>query len=105
MSKVTVVAVLKAKPEHLERTKAELEKMVEETQKENGCINYDLHEKLDEPGTFLFHENWESQEALDKHMQTKHFEHLTSIADEILSEPPQIGLYGTVKCSKTVASK
>lgn len=100
MSKVTVVAKLKAKPGMEERVQKELEHMVAETEKEPGCINYDLHRQIDEPGTFLFHENWESKEALDAHMQTPHFIHLGKIKAEILREEAEISLFEQVKCSK-----
>ena len=102
MPHVTVIAKLKAKPGLEKRVEKELERMVEETQKEAGCINYDLHRHLDEAGTFLFHENWESAEALDKHMQTPHFLNLTKIVDEILSEPPEISLFEKIRCSEPV---
>lgn len=104
MSQITVIAVLKAKPGLESQVKQELEKMVEETQKEKGCINYDLHEQLGTPGTFLFHENWESQEALDNHMQTPHFINLTKIAGNLLNGDAEIGLFEQVKCSKPVRS-
>lgn len=104
MSRVTVIAKLKAKAGLESRVRKELEYMVEETEKEDGCINYDLHTNLDDPTTFLFHENWESKEALDKHMQTPHFLNLTKIADEILADEPEVQLFKQVKCSKTPIS-
>ncbi|HMO19827.1 MAG TPA: putative quinol monooxygenase [Candidatus Melainabacteria bacterium] len=100
MSKVTVIAKLKAKPGLEEKVRQELEVMVKETEKEPGCINYDLHRHMEEPGTFLFHENWESKEALDRHMKTEHFLRLSGIAADILAEEPEISLFEQIRQSK-----
>ena len=105
MSRVTVVAKLKAKPDMVERVRAELMRMVEETHKEPGCINYDLHLAQDAPDTFLFYENWESQDSLDKHNETPHFKNLVAIAPEILAEEPEIKLYEMISSPKTCAVK
>ena len=84
MAKVTVVAHLRAKAGMEDRVREELLKMVAETRKEEGCINYDLHEEIDQPGQFVFYENWTSAEALERHTRTPHYLHLTSIAPEVL---------------------
>ncbi len=101
MSKVTVVAKLVAKNGLESRVKSELLKMVEETVKEDGCLNYDLHISLDDPRVFLFYENWESKAALDKHMQTAHFLHLSSLVAELFSEQPEIKLFEHVSAPAT----
>lgn len=100
MSQITVIAKLTAKPGLEQRVMEELEHMVSETEKEIGCINYDLHRQIDDPSVFLFHENWISKEALDKHMQTPHFKHLSSIKNEILVEDASIALFELVKGSR-----
>lgn len=40
---------------------------------DKGCIQYDLHRIKDKENEFCFIETWESQEALDAHMQAGHF--------------------------------
>lgn len=103
MSQVTVVAHLKAKPGMEERVRKELMKMVEETHKEPGCINYDLHCGVEDPRHFVFYENWTSQEALDKHLQTPHFLKLSKLVSELFSEAPQIMLFEMMSKPKPVA--
>jgi quinol monooxygenase YgiN len=100
---VTVVARLVAKAGLESRVKSELLKMVEETHKEPGCINYDLHICQDDPRVFVFYENWVSKEALDKHLQTPHFLHLSSIVEDLFSEAPEIKLYELISSGKPVA--
>ena len=73
MSIVTVVAKVVAKKDHVEGVKAELLKMVPPTRKEEGCIEYRLHQDNDHPETFVFYENWESPACLEAHLLTEHF--------------------------------
>ena len=71
-SKLTIVANILAKSDHLELVKTELLKLIEVTRKEEGCINYDLHQDNENPNRFLFFENWENRELWQKHMNNKH---------------------------------
>ena len=47
--------------------------MVEETLKEEGNIDYKFLKSVKD-GTFMFVEQWESVEALSKHMASPHFQ-------------------------------
>lgn len=96
MQKVTVVAKLKAKAGLEEKVKSELMTMVAETRKENGCINYDLHVDKQDSGTFLFYENWVSQNALDAHFETPHFVRLHKMSDELFAVPAEIKIMSMV---------
>ncbi len=102
MSQVTVVARLISRVGLEDRARSELLKMVEETRKEPGCINYDLHRGLEDSKEFVFYENWESKEALDRHMQTPHFLRLSDLCDELFSEEPVIELFEMINPPKTV---
>ncbi len=72
MSPLTVIAKLKAKSGYEEQLYEELRNLVEPSRAEEGCINYDLHGSLDEPGTFMFYENWESRPLWEQHMESPH---------------------------------
>ncbi len=91
--KVTVVARIKAKPGKEAQVREELQKLLAPTHAEEGCINYDLHDSLDNPGQFLFHENWTNREALDRHLATAHVQNLLSHAEQLLAEPVEITLW------------
>lgn len=92
MQKVTVVATLKAKPGLEDQVEKELLAMVNETRKETGCINYDLHKSVDCPRTFVFYENWVSKACLESHFQTPHLIRLSQMQQELLDCPPEIKL-------------
>lgn len=69
---VTVSAEFWAKAGCENALRDELLAIVGPTRKEDGCINYDLHEAGDEAGHFLFYENWTNRELLDKHLKSEH---------------------------------
>ena len=72
MSKLTIVANIVAKADKIDVVKAELEKLIDVTRAEQGCINYDLHQDNENPAHFLFFENWESRDLWQAHMDTQH---------------------------------
>jgi len=72
MTKLTIVANIKANPEKIDLVKAELEKLIPITRAEEGCINYDLHQDNDNPAHFVFYENWESRGLWQTHMNAPH---------------------------------
>ena len=67
-NQLTIIARILAKEEKRDLVKAELLKLIESTRAEEGCINYDLHQDNENKNLFLFHENWESRELWQNHM-------------------------------------
>ncbi|WP_117235543.1 putative quinol monooxygenase [Vibrio maerlii] len=72
MTKLTIVANIKANEDKIELVKAELLKLIDITRAEEGCINYDLHQDNENPAHFMFYENWTSRELWQKHMGNTH---------------------------------
>lgn len=46
--------------------------MIEPTQKEAGCLQYNLHQDQQHPEIFIFYGNWESREHWQTHMNNDH---------------------------------
>ena len=93
MKTLTVVASFQAKPGKESELHAALIGLVAPTRLEAGCINYDLHQSIDDPAKFLFHENWTSKVRLDAHLQSPHIQALLPRVDTLCVEPPQITLW------------
>ena len=55
---LTIIAKLKAKPGAEEQLYEECRKLIAPTLAEEGCINYDMHRSIEDPGTIMFYENW-----------------------------------------------
>lgn len=74
MATLTIVANIKANADKVALVKAELLKLIEVTQAETGCINYDLHQDNENPAHFMFYENWQSRELWQAHMANQHLQ-------------------------------
>ncbi|MBZ5644689.1 MAG: antibiotic biosynthesis monooxygenase [Acidobacteriia bacterium] len=71
---LTVIAQIRAKPGQEARLRQQLRGLVGPTLAEAGCIAYDLHESIAEPGLFVFYETWKKEADLDAHFQTVHMQ-------------------------------
>jgi len=72
---IRVVATIIVKPEFLVEVKSALHQLIELSRQELDCLQYDLHQDIDHPETFVFYERWTTKEALSKHNETAHLEH------------------------------
>ena len=79
----TILAIFIAKPGKEEVLKEVLMTLIAPTLKEVGCVNYDLHQSLENPAKFMFYENWESKEDHQLHFNTPHVQALGSRLHEL----------------------
>ena len=86
MTPLTVVAKLVAKKGSIEQVKGELLKLIAPTREEAGCLEYRLHQDRDNPALFIFFENWESESALERHMNSAHFTNYVVAMEGLLEE-------------------
>jgi len=94
--KLTVVAKIKAKPGMEAQVKEELLALVAPARKEPGCLNYDLHQALDDKSLFVFCENWVSKKDLDEHLQMPYLQAFLGKVDQLLAQPVDITLWEMV---------
>jgi quinol monooxygenase YgiN len=87
---LSVIAVLIARPGNEDEVRRHLIGFVEPTRKEEGCVQYDLHESNDEPGKFYFYENWTSDELLQKHLASPHISAFREISGDLLAQAPHV---------------
>ncbi len=91
-----VIAEMVAKAGKEDELKKQLLALVEPTRKEEGCVQYDLHLSTNEPGRFVFYENWASREMLERHLQSPHLRAFLGRTGELLAEPPRILTYSRI---------
>ena len=72
MSKLILVANIKAVEGKEVEIKAGLQGLVAPTLQEEGCIKYELHQDIEDPTQFVFIEEWESMEHLKEHSVSEH---------------------------------
>ena len=93
---LTVVAHVKAQPGKEEAMRKELMSLVEPSRKDAGCLNYDLHQSVEDPTQFLFHENWTSKAHLDAHLAKPDLQAVLARAGQMVAEPPRITLWDRI---------
>lgn len=77
---LTVVAYMRAAEGKTEELRSALEALIQPTSQEEGYVNYDLHQGVEDPRFFTFYENWHSGEHLDAHLAAPH---LVAVADRM----------------------
>ena len=82
---LTVTAQIKAKRGKDGQVRQELLSLVAPSRKEAGCLNYDLHQALDNHALFLLHENWITEAHLEQ-------------LGPLVAEPPPITLWKKIGC-------
>lgn len=84
---IGVIAILKAKQNHQKSLFEKLQYLHEMTHKhDEGCIQYDLHQDLENKDTFIFVETWQNAEYLAQHQIKEHYlESLQQIEDLVES--------------------
>ena len=69
---LTITASILAKPEKRELVRQSLLNLIPPTLKEEGCLNYDLHQDNENHDRFFFYENWASRALWLKHNDSNH---------------------------------
>ena len=83
---LTVIARMHAKPGQEQELQETLESLVKPTLAEQGCVNYDLHQGVEDRGLFLLYENWDSAADLDNHLAAPHLVEFAGRLGDLLDE-------------------
>lgn len=83
---ISIVAVMKVKPEAIEKIKPIFQAIVQGSQEEEGCISYNLHHDINDPTTFVMLEEWQSQEAINFHNATEHYKSFKQASRELIEK-------------------
>lgn len=89
---IVLFARLKVKKEAIEQVKKAALEIIAPSRAENGCINYDFHQAIDDETIFLWHETWTNKTAIDAHAASKHFKEFSEVVKDITDEPLQVTL-------------
>ena len=95
-SEITLIAKISAKPGLEKIVWAELQALIDPTRAEPGCLQYDLHQSLNDQSSFLFVERWRSQADIDKHFDMPYLKALQAKESEILAQPVEITLWKSI---------
>ncbi len=67
--RISVIAQVRAKSGHEDEVRSLLEKLVQPSQKEAGCLTYHVLEDKHYPGSFFTYEEWKSEDFLEEHLR------------------------------------
>nr|WP_314496504.1 putative quinol monooxygenase [uncultured Chryseobacterium sp.] len=85
-----IVALFKFNESYLMEAVDLFQKLVRETRKEEGCLQYELIEDNEKKGTFFLIELWESVEHHNRHNGTDHLFEFRQNTSRILTEIAQV---------------
>ena len=84
MAPLTIIAELKAKPGAEEQLYEQCRKLIAPTLAEEGCINYDMHRSVEDPGTIMFYENWTTKPLREQHMESPHLNEFSAATEDMV---------------------
>jgi len=90
--KIVLIARLKVKKEKETEAKQAALAIIADSRAEDGCLNYDFHQSLDDATLFFWHETWANKAALDAHFEKPYFAELGAKLKDIAEEPTQLTL-------------
>jgi len=70
---IVIVSKNTVKEEKVEEFKNLTKELIKLSQKEEGCIEYNLYQDIKNPKVLTFIEKWKSEEDFEKHKETNHF--------------------------------
>lgn len=97
---ILVSARVAVRPDRREQAAEAARKMVEATQKEAGCREYNFYWDVRDPNLIHVFEIWESDEALNAHFQTPHMAEFAQALPDVLAEEPKIYRYVVTETSQ-----
>ena len=90
---INLTVIIKGKSEYREEVKSILKNLAENSKKEVACLQYDLHQNIDDPNFFILHEVWKNIEGLDLHKEQSHSLKFNEASEHFLEE--KITVYAT----------
>jgi quinol monooxygenase YgiN len=90
---IRVVAKCHVKPDKVQEFVDMCKRLVDESVKEEGCIEYGLYQELDNSETLTFLEEWRDESSLDEHMKSNHFIEIFPLFSECLVKETEVSVY------------
>lgn len=90
--RIVLIARLKVKEDKVEEAKSAALSIVADSRSEAGCINYDIHQSIEDETVFFWHETWTNKAAIDEHFATPFFQQFFKVVEGVAADPPQINL-------------
>lgn len=87
---IHLCAIIRARPGMENQLKNELEIVVNKTQQEAGCIQFQIHQLKNDPTQFMLWECFRSHESLRKHIATDYTQRYFATARAYMAQPTEV---------------
>jgi len=84
---IYLTLVIKAKPDYQQEIKNLLYSLPELSKKEDACIQYDVHQSIDDENIFVLNEEWKSLEGLARHNEQPYSKEFFASFDKLQEQP------------------
>jgi len=104
MSTHVVVAKLAGLAGRADELRALLTERALEVRDEDGCLGYEVAERLDAPVAFVIVQTWSSSEAMRAHFSTSAHADYQHAVDELLATPSEVVVHEVASTTHPSAS-
>lgn len=101
MAELVVVVHLLIQKGRTEEAVAAFAPAIESSQDEPGCMLSALHRDVHDPDALVLIEQWESQEAHERHLEQEHVQKLTETVSPLVAELPKITISEALSVGQT----
>jgi quinol monooxygenase YgiN len=88
-----VIGRVKCDSEHREELIALLQRMQDDSRREDGCLRYGFFAAVEDEHSFVAVEEWEDRQALDRHFAQPHLQSFATKLLELVSERPEVAIH------------
>ena len=90
LNEVHIICELRCETANRDRVRELALMFVEPARREPGCLYYHLHQRRDEPNTFLIMDGWTDQAAVDAHASNAHVAKVMKALSPLLTFGPSL---------------
>ncbi len=93
---IKIIAKNIVKEDQISEFRSLAKPLVQESQKEEGCISYDLYEEVSNPCVLTFIEEWKNEQSIELHRASNHFKTICPQFEHLLEQPAEVNLYKVI---------
>jgi quinol monooxygenase YgiN len=91
-----VIGRVECSGERRDELVALLEKMQENSRREDGCLRYGFFAAVEDPLSFVAVEEWADRDALDRHFGQPHLQEFARGLLKLVSQTPEVAIHEVV---------
>ncbi len=88
-----VIGRVQCAPERRDELVALLERMQDDSRREEGCLRYGFFAAVEDPLCFVAVEEWADRAALERHFAQPHLREFARGLREVVAAPPEVAIH------------